>query len=73
MEVFWKETLLKNFIKLKWKYLQKQPPRGVPRKRCYENMQEIYSRTHMPKCEFNKVAKLQSNFIEITLRHDVLL
>ena len=30
-------------------------------------MQQIYSWTPMPKCDFNKVAKL-SNFIEITLR-----
>ena len=26
-------------------------------KRCSENMQQIYSRTLMPKCDFNKVAK----------------
>ena len=38
-------------------YLQKQPPRGVPRKRCSENMQQIYRGTPMPKCDFNKVAK----------------
>ena len=36
--------------------LQKQPPRGVLRKRCSENMQQIYRRTPMPKCDFNKVA-----------------
>ena len=29
---------------------------GVHRKRCSENMQEIYRRTPMPKCDFNKVA-----------------
>ena len=28
---------------------QKQPSRGVLRKRCSENMQQIYSRTPMPK------------------------
>ena len=28
---------------------QKQTPRGVLKKRCSENMQEIYSRTPMPK------------------------
>ena len=38
---------------------QKQPPRGVPWKRCSENMQQIYRRTPM----------LDSNFIEIALRH----
>ena len=37
--------------------IQKQPPRGVPRKKCSENMQQIYRRTPMPKCDFNKVAK----------------
>ena len=35
---------------------QKQPPRGVLRKRCSENMQQIYRRTPMPKCDFNKAA-----------------
>ena len=48
------------------KVMQKQPSRGALRKRCFENIQQIYSRTPMPKCDFNKVA-LQSNFIEITL------
>ena len=44
--------------------LQKQPPRGVPRKRCSENMQQIYRRTSIPKCDFNKVALnlLKSHF-----------
>ena len=37
-------------------YHQRQPPRGVLKKRCSENMQQIYSRTLMPKCDFNKVA-----------------
>ena len=35
---------------------QKQSPRGVPRKRCSENMQQIYMRTPIPKSNFNKVA-----------------
>ena len=38
-------------------YHQKQPSRGVLRKRCSENMQQIYRVTFMPKCDFNKVAK----------------
>ena len=47
----------------KW-MLQKQPLRGVPRKRCSVNMQQIYRRTSMPKCDFNKVAKqLYWNYI----------
>ena len=33
-----------------------QPPRGVLKKRCSENIQQIYRRTSMPKCDFNKVA-----------------
>ena len=36
---------------------QKQPSRGVLNKRYSENMQQIYIRTPMPKCDFNKVAK----------------
>ena len=45
---------------------QKQPSSGVLRKRCSENMQQIYSRTPMSKCDFNKVA---CNFIEVTFWH----
>ena len=47
---------------------QEQPHRGVPMKRCSENMQQVYRRTPMPKCDLNKVALL-SNLIEIALRH----
>ena len=36
--------------------VQRQPSRGVLRKRCTEHMQQIYRRTPMPKCNFNKVA-----------------
>ena len=39
---------------------RKHPFRGVLIKRCSENMQQIYKRTPIPKCD--------SNFIEITLR-----
>ena len=35
--------------------IQKQPSRCVLNKRCSENMQQIYRRTPMPKCDFNKV------------------
>ena len=52
------------------KSVQKQPPKGVLSKRCSENMQQIYMRTTMPTCDFNKVA---SNFIEVTLRHGCYL
>ena len=33
--------------------LNKQPSRSVLRKRCSENMQQIYRRTPMSKCDFN--------------------
>ena len=36
---------------------QKQPSRSVFIKRCSENKQQIYRRTPMPKCDFNKAAK----------------
>ena len=51
-----------------FRYIQKQPPRRVLKKRCSQNMQQIYRRTPMPKCDFNKVGLL-CNFIEITLWH----
>ena len=37
--------------------LRSSPPRGVLRKMCPENMQQIYWRTPIPKFGFNKVAK----------------
>ena len=49
---FWEnfdKSLMSNFR-------QKQPPRGVLRKRSSENMQQIYRRAPMLKCYFNKVA-----------------
>ena len=36
--------------------VQQQPSRGVLRRRCSENMQQIYRKTPMPKSDFNKVA-----------------
>ena len=38
-------------------FLPKQPSVGVLMKSCPENMQQIYRRTPMPKCDFNNVAK----------------
>ena len=46
-----RESLLSR---CKW---QKQPSIDVLRKMCCEKMQQIYRRTPMPKCDFNKVAK----------------
>ena len=55
-------------------------PRGVLRKRCSENIQQMYRRTPMPKCDFNNFIEITttllkshfgigSNFIEIIVRH----
>ena len=44
-------------------FLQRQQSSGVLSKRCSEDMQQIYRRTPIPKCDFNKVA------IKITLQH----
>ena len=44
---------------------QKQPSRGVLRKRCSKNMQQTYRRAPMLECDFNKVAEgtlLKSHF-----------
>ena len=43
---------------------QKQSSIGVLRKRCSENVQQIYRRSPMPKCHFNKVAKPGWGFFE---------
>ena len=37
--------------------VQKQPSRGILKKRSSENMHQIYRRTPMPKCGFNKFAE----------------
>ena len=42
---------------ISYQNIQKQTSRGVRKKRCSENMQQIYKRTPMPKCDFNKVAQ----------------
>ena len=46
-------------------FLRKQPSRGALKKSCSENMLQIYRRTSMPKCDFNKVDRNK----EITLRY----
>ena len=53
-------------IVLKRVMLQKQSSIGVLRKRRSENMQLIYVRTPMPKCDFNLAL---CNFIEIIPWH----
>ena len=37
--------------------MQKQCSRGIFRKKCSENMQQIYRRKSMSKCGFNNIAK----------------
>ena len=54
---------LKSFYIETFMCVQKQPFRGVPRKRCSENMQQIYRRTSLPKCDFNKVALQQDTWL----------
>ena len=50
-----KLTMLK-FPMLTLKFNQKQPSRDVHIKRISENMQQVYERKPMPKCDFNNVA-----------------
>ena len=42
---------------ISYQNIQKQSSRGVRKKKRSENMQQIYKRTPMPKCDFNKVAQ----------------
>ena len=39
---------------------------GVLRKKFSENIQQIYRRTPMPKCNFNKVAKQTGDLVTFT-------
>ena len=48
---------LKKFSNSTVMKVEKQPSSGVLRKRCSENMQQIYRRTSMPKYDFDKVVK----------------
>ena len=43
-------------------FMQKQPSRGVLRKRISGNMHQIYRRTPVPKNDFNKVVLLSCKF-----------
>ena len=46
---------------------QKQSSRAVLRKKCSENMQQIYRRIPMPKCDFNKVANLSESHFGVSV------
>ena len=49
---------MRNCFRMTAQYtIQKHTSRSVLRKRCPENMQQIYGRTLIPKCDFNKIAK----------------
>ena len=68
--IFWKnknwESFLFKHLNLRCD-LQKQPFRGVPKKSYSENMHQIYRRTPMPKCDFNKVALTASKRLLLDL------
>ena len=51
--------MYKPIYRLMYKPLQYQLPRGVLKKTCSENMQQIYRRTPIPKC---KATLLKSQF-----------
>ena len=51
--------------------MHKQPSRGVLRKSCSKNMQKLYRRTPMLKCDFNKVPlqlMLKCDFNKVALQ-----
>ena len=48
--------ILQKYTKRSSPNFQKQPSRGILGKRCTENIQQIFRRQPMPKCDFNKVA-----------------
>ena len=55
MQIKWRVSINTG---MEWiNYFQKKPARGVLKKRCSENMQQLYRTAPMPKCDFNKVAK----------------
>ena len=56
-----KNFIVRNLFTLNYRtvkrVIQTQPCRGSLKKMCSENMQQIYRRAPMPKCDFSKVAK----------------
>ena len=52
------------------KRFQKQPSRTVLKNSCSENLQQIYRKTTMPKCDFDKNAKqLRHGGVPVNLLH----
>ena len=47
----------KESLQFRSREQQKQPPKSVLKERCSENMQQIYMRTPMTKCDFTNVEK----------------
>ena len=60
--------LIFDLIILKLGTTQKQPSRGVLRKRCSENVKQIYKRTPMTNCDFNTVALQYFKFWTLLLK-----
>ena len=52
-----KSCTQKDLLSSRERNNQKQPSNGVLRKSCTKTMHQIYLRTPMPKCNFNKIAK----------------
>ena len=53
---YMKSNCMFDYLSWLWICL-KQPFEGVLKKRCSENIQQIYRRTPIPNCGFNKVSK----------------
>ena len=67
MEETDKNLYFENMAGMLNKNLQKHSPIGVHQNSCSTNMQQIYRKTPMWKCDFNKVAMktcLQNTFFE---------
>ena len=56
INTLWRSKAINYYCKKASSEIQKQLSRVVLKKMCSENMQQIYRRTPMPKCDFNKVA-----------------
>ena len=57
-ELFWNKALpLMLFLRVPKHAVLKQPSRGVPRKRCSENILQSYTITPILKCDYDKVTK----------------
>ena len=52
---------LRENLKLEKEVELEPSPRGILREKCHENMQKIYSRTPMGKCDFKGGKQLYSN------------